>query len=276
MTAIAIWVNDEAPKHPTMWVAADSRISCADASALIEDGAKIFPLPIVCRAPGQDGFFSRISYTHSFGYCFAGSTLIGQNAFLALAPLLGSLAVETDYVPSMADVAAYMHRYLLHTFDDFKARVGKGALFEAAVFGHCGCTNRLTAFHIEPSVEAGIVTLKCSERIDTTPGRPLYLGAEKPNLTERFAAAVDSAAPGRPLYRMPRYVIQDCISEESFSSIGGDVQMGIADSLGFRTLALCKPRVYGKPEAYISYLGRELTPDLQRVGEALVAPPAMV
>ncbi|HET9359883.1 MAG TPA: hypothetical protein VFO58_09035 [Vicinamibacterales bacterium] len=277
MTAIAIWLNDEEPKHPTLWIVADSRISGASAAPLIEDGAKIFSLPVVCRAPGQDGFFSRISYTHSFGYCFAGSTLMGQNAYLALVPLLGNLAARADYVPSMADVASYVHRYLLHTFDDFKSKVGESAMFEVAIFGHCGRTNRLTAFHVEPGRdEAGTWTLKCSEREDIQVGHPLYLGADKSRMMERFAAALGSAAPGRPLSRMPRYVIQDCISDESLPSIGGDVQLGIANSFGFRALALVKPRVYGKPEAYISYLGRELTPDLAQLGEALVAGPAMV
>jgi|SRR5688572_29582001 len=275
MTAIAIWPNDEEPQHPTLWIAADSRISGVDAVPLLQDGAKIFSLPIVCRAPGPNGFFSRVSYAHSFGYCFAGSTLMGQNAYLALVPLLGNLVVRADYVPAMADVASYVHRYLLHTFDDFKARVGERAMFEAAIFGYCGRTNRLTAFHIEPSLDEGIWTLKCFERADITVGHPFYLGVEKTHMMARFAAAVGSVAPGRPLSRMPRHVIQDCISEESFSSIGGDVQLGIADSFGFRAFALVKPRVYGRPEAYISYLGRELTPDLMQVGEALVGGPAL-
>ena len=48
MTAIAIWLNDEEPRHPTLWVAADSRISNTGAALLMEDAAKVFSLPVVC------------------------------------------------------------------------------------------------------------------------------------------------------------------------------------------------------------------------------------
>lgn len=185
---------------------------------MIEDGAKLFSLPVICRAPDAGGFLSRITYAHSFGYCFAGSPLMGQNAYLGVVPLLANLVVVCqDYVPSAADVADYVHRYLLHTFDDFKAIAGKDAMFEVAMFGYCSRTKGLKAFHIEPTLEGGVWTLRCSERADLTVDRPLYLGSEKPVMMQPFASAIGSAAPGRPLSRMPRHVIEDCISEGTFS-----------------------------------------------------------
>ena len=91
MTAIVIWLNDENPQLPSLWVASDSRVSKSKDSRLIDDATKIFALPVVCRSASQNGFFTDITYYHTYGYCFAGSTLLGQNTFLALMPLLSNL-----------------------------------------------------------------------------------------------------------------------------------------------------------------------------------------
>jgi len=174
-------------------------------------------------------------------------------------------------------VARYIHAYLSRTFDDFKGTAGQTSLFEVALFGHCHRAKRLSAFHFRPRLEAGILTLACTERADIVDGHLLYLGAEEARMQERFAAATASGSmPGRPLSRMPRYVIQDCILDDTFPTIGGDLQLGIADSFGFRPFKIVKPRVVGRREAYESYLGRELTADLAVVGEALVGGQALV
>ena len=86
-------------------------------------------------------------------------------------------------------------------------------------------------------------------------------------------AAFMAASAGRRLSRAPRYVIQDLINSEAFPTIGGELQLGIADKFGFRAFPLCKPGISGL--AIIRYLGRELTDDLQYVGKALVGGVAM-
>ena len=277
MTAITIWCNHEVKNNPTLWVAADSRVSGVSNSVLIEDGAKIFSLPVVCRAPGSEGFFSEVSYAHSYGYCFAGSTLMGQNAYLGLVPLLGNLISVHGYVPSITDVGKYVHSYLRHTFDDYKFRVSQKAFFEVALFGYCCHSKTLSAFHFYPQLdEEGIYTMVCSEYLNMKDRSFIYLGDEKTQINERLMVALAGASvPGRPISRIPRHVIQDCIDDESFPSIGGDIQLGIADVFGFRLYALCKPRVVGQGAAYFSYLGRELSEVLTSVGEAKFGGPFM-
>jgi hypothetical protein len=90
-------------------------------------------------------------------------------------------------------------------------------------------------------------------------------------LEERINEALKGrSSHGRPPLRAPRYVIEDVINNQEFPDIGGDIQLGIADVFGFRPYALCKPRVQGKPEAYLSYLGYDLSTDLTKIGEAKV------
>src|SRR5438034_55559 len=62
MTAIAIWCNHEIVESPNLWIAADSRVIAARGSILIEDAAKLFGLPVVCRLPDSHGFFSNVYY----------------------------------------------------------------------------------------------------------------------------------------------------------------------------------------------------------------------
>lgn len=278
MTAIAIWLNNESQEHPALWVAADSRISASHTERiLIEDGAKIFPLQIVSREPGTNGFFSKVSYFHSIGFCFAGNTLMGQNAYLSLAPRLSNLISPTGYVPSMADIAKYVHTHLQLTFNDYKGRVGEHAIFEAAIFGYCHSINALAIVHFRPQISDGMCVLGASTKNGMQPGEFQYLGDKKDLMTRRLSEALSGvSSPERPISRIPRYVIQACIDDESLPTIGGDLQLGIASSFGFQLLTLCKPRIVGQPGAFLSYLGRELTAELSYVGEAQVGGPAIV
>lgn len=276
MTAIAIWCNHEIHDNPALWIAADSRVSDTNYT-LIEDAAKVFSLPVVCRASSEGGFFSNIYYAHTLGYCFAGSTLMGQNAFLGLTPLLSNLVSQTSYIPSLSDIAQHVLSFLSHTFDDYKQRVGLNAVFEVAIFGHCHRENELSAFHFIPEEVNGIIQMTLSVHKGMKDKEFVYLGGDKKamhsDITNAFAG---DPIPGRPLSRIPRYIIQDRIDDDACVNIGGDIQLGIADKFGFRPFTLCKPRVRGQSAAYMSYLGRELTADIARVGEAMVGMPGMV
>lgn len=272
MTAIAIWCNHEVRDNAALWVAADSRVSSENGAILIEDAAKIFGLPVVCRSPGNDGFFSRVYHSHTYGYCFAGSTLMGQNAFLGIIPLLSNLISHSSYVPSLSDIAQHALSLFRRSFDEYKQRVGRGAVFEAAVFGYCYREQCLSAFHFSPKIGSdGIARVVLTPHEGMKENQFIYLGDEKTDLSAQIEEAFSrETVPGRPVSRIPRYVIQDRIDNADCRSIGGDIQLAIADRYGFRPLTLCKPRVRGQPDAYMSYLGRELTPDIAQVGEAMV------
>lgn len=277
MTAICIWRNDEIAGYPGLWVTADSRVTAQQHTVLVEDAAKVLSLPIVCRSPGPDGFFTNIYHSHTVGYSFAGSTLMGQNAYLALVPLLSNLISPQKYVPSLSDVASYIHGYLRKSFDDYKSRVGPGAMFEAAVFGVCAQTGSLSIYHLRPELIDGEYVLSSSAHNSLQDGEFVYLGDERKKVCDAIAAArVEPDQPGRPKSRLPKYIIQDFIDDPRHETIGGDIQLAVADRSGFRPFLLCKPRVEGQPQAYFSYLGREFTDDLIMVGQATVGNLGMV
>jgi len=278
MTAIVIWCNHEVLDNPALWVAADSRVSTTDGAILIEDAAKVFSLPVICRSPGRDGFFSRIYHTNTVGFCFAGSTLMGQNAFLGITPLLSNLISGTSYIPSLYDIANHALAYLSLTFDEYKRRAGQSAVFEAAIFGYCHKEQELSVFHFTPIIkDDGIIRMSLIQYRGMKDKEFVYLGDDKEAMCSKIKEDfTNEPVPGRPVSRIPRYVIQDSIDNSSCESIGGDIQLAIADRFGFRPFTLCKPRVLGQPAAYMSYLGRELTAEISHVGEAMVGMFGMV
>jgi hypothetical protein len=152
------------------------------------------------------------------------------------------------------------------------------------LFGYCSITNTLSAYHFFLKTnESGVFEVNCKLYDNMQEREFLYLGNSAIHMSTQIRAALtvestpmaewEARSKGRPLSRMPRYIIQDHINDESFSTIGGALQLGIADKFGFRAFPLCKPGVNG--QAIISYLGRELTQDLQYVGRALVGGEAM-
>ena len=283
MTAIAIWCNHENAENPGLWVAADTRVSIQSGS-LIDDAAKIFALPVVCRSPGPSGFPEERYHDHTYGYCFAGDTLLGQNTYLALVPLLSNLFSSSRYIPSLADVARYIHSYLSVTFDDCKAHRAERSIFEVALFGYCPKTELLSAYHFSTTREQDVFKVTCQSHENMRQNDFLYLGDEKQHVASQIRTALSAESSpmdefnarhaGRSLSRAPRYVVQAYIDDKSFPTIGGDLQLGIADKFGFRAFRLCRPGTSGL--AIIRYLGRELTHDLQYVGQALVGGVAMV
>jgi hypothetical protein len=276
MTAIAIWHNNEIVTNPALWVAADSRIGSQDGSVLLEDGSKIFPLPVICSSPGDDGFFSRVVHSHTYGYCFAGSTLMGQNAYLAIAPLLTQLAITGSDIPALKDVAEFALKHFELTFSQYRERVGSASMFEAAIFGWCMKTNQLSAFHFLPKIVGDVYRMTCESHEDMRTDNFVYLGDRKEHFSEKIAAAFrGEEALARPLSRIPRYIIEDHIKDESFPTIGGDIQLATTDKFGFQPFMLAKPGDLGQPLRYFSYLGRELTADLIAVGPAFVSTPGM-
>ncbi|WP_071191054.1 hypothetical protein [Trichormus sp. NMC-1] len=284
MTAIAIWFNDENPDSPSLWVAADSRVSKltdvghSGHSTLIDDAAKVFTLPVICKYPGENGLYSRISHYQTYGYCFAGNTLLGQNSFLSIMPLLSNLIANEKYIPPMNCVAEFIYQYLSRSFDEYKVIACNNSAIEVALFGWCHANQKYYIFHYYPSQnEEGEYKINCITHTDLTRKSFIYLGDEKDDLEVKIKEGFNKQdIADIVLSRTPQYVIETHIQNHKYPSIGGDLQLGIANQYGFQPYLICKPRVFGKPEAYLSYLGYELHQDIKNVGYALVGLPGMI
>lgn len=278
MTAIVIWCNSEILEYPTLWAVADSLVSRDSGSPLIGDAAKLFSLPVICKSPSADGFFSTLSSQHTYGYAFAGSTLVGQNTYLSLLPLLTNLISHKPYTPSLSEVAAFLAKYLAVAYEDVKVSMGPDAMFSIAIFGWCPVKLALELYRFQPKkADSGIYEIDCTQYTNWVSTPFVYLGDCSDRVSESIARALrNESTPGRPQSRSPRYVIEDCIRSAEFPKIGGDIQLATANELGFHQYMLCRPRNPGKPEAYFSYLGRELNNQLTQLGGAQIGLLGMV
>lgn len=269
MTAIAIWLNEEQPGNPSIWVAGDSQVSKSNHGvALIDDAVKVAALTIICRKPNATGFFADLLYANTVGYAFAGSTLLGHNIYLALAPLLCNINVVDGITPSLEDVALYVKAYFQSSLETYVLNTQRPSI-EIAIFGYCPVKDALETYCLRLLPGSHGAEVHC----DQMPrGEVTYLGtgSEKIQsaLNDSLIAPVDASRD----YRAPASVIRSLILNENFPGIGGDIQLGYASKQGFTPMALCKPYVPGNPKSFISYLGRPLQ---REIGSAIIGIPAM-
>jgi hypothetical protein len=272
MTGIAIWPSHADSQSPRIWASGDSLISKASGSALIEDGAKIFGIPIVCRSVGIDGLFTDPYFAHTLGYCFAGSTLMGQNSFLSAAPLLMTLTSEEEYVPSIENIANYFLHFMNSSHDYYKLIAREGSQFEAAIFGWCHSASALEAWHFKPCDASGEWRISVDKVDLGVKGRFLYLGDHKDVAEPMLKAELESSTEDE---KAPRKVIQSLIRSEAYASIGGDEQLAMANKYGLQPYQLARSAEPGGPPAIFTHLGIELTDEIAVLGMARVGGPAM-
>ena len=173
----------------------------------------------------------------------------------------------------MEDVAVFVLKFLSRTFDQYKIRVAANAFFEAALFGWCHATGSLEAWHFRPELKGGLWEMAVQRFSSPKSGDFLYLGSYKERISPLLREAMGKA--NGLSERAPRRVVQALIGDESYPLIGGDEQLAIANQHGFQPYTLLRPRVAGKPQAYMSYLGIELSDENAMVGQARVGSPGM-
>ncbi len=211
MTAVVVWKEVPPSGDPFLWVAADSLVSDSSGKQLLGDAAKVFTLTVEIRTPDPNGFFGVNSFRHSLGYAFAGSTLVGQNSYLAINPLLASLVSSQAYIPSFDEISDFIHRYLATTYDDLKLTLAERANFAVLVFGWCprDCELRCTRFVLASNQNNGSTV--ASERVDfALPTSFAYIGDQVKEASELITTGFEEPEkPGFPTARAPRRILEN-------------------------------------------------------------------
>jgi hypothetical protein len=146
-----------------------------------------------------------------------------------------------------------------------------------AVFGYCHRTQQLEIFHFRPVLVQNVYEVGLEAHQNLHAHDFVYLGTDGAALREEISNSFNGEAiPGRPISRAPIFVVRDRIASDESPTIGGELQLAVADRFGLRPFALARPYVLGQSAAYTSYLGRELTDDLTTVGEARASPMMIV
>jgi hypothetical protein len=256
MTVVAIWYE---PHDNAAWIVADTRV-VGTVGTLTESAAKIFPLTVRCFQPGPTGDFDQLVYSTTIGFAFAGSTLPALMLYsVANAFLQHLISVPNVGIPALSDVAATLQRiaelYLTETM----------RTFEFAILGWCATEARYAAFHVKPDDELQprhmvSVPFDLYER-----DAFLLLGNRKAQVSE-IVRGVFTELQGQPLRRAPKIALQRIVQSGDIPEVGGSLQIGTANQLGFILKTMLRPIGPNGPQAELTFLGISVDGEIGRVG----------
>lgn len=248
MTLTATWIAGD-PGSDQLWMASDSRISDAH-GRLIDEGAKLYELPIVSRSPSAAGFFDEQTFGTTVGLLCAGSTLIFQQVYSTLVPTLGNL-IGTNSIPTLEEVAQFVGRMTTLYTRSFGENRPRQARVSLVVGGRDPITGKLAAYELAPDLDSdGLISFN-ARAVDFEGDQVLFTGDLEAigEATSRLEIIRAAPAPGRPYERAALNVIRELALDERYATVGGDVQIGCTTGSAFRRFATISPLSAGQPAA---------------------------
>lgn len=257
LTSIVIWVNENKREYfPGLWAISDSRISSSTGSSqaafstevLTENYPKISVVHVMASSSSDtSSLISR--HIFSFGFAFAGSTLIGSTVREILSTLLSGLR-EIDFydapelsfedkIPTLKEVAELTCRLASTYVVSLGEYRPNSAKIEMAIFGYCRKSNSLRAFRLRNVPEAPTVV-----RMNELPMREREFFV----LGDRISAVESAIVAKRALFnddslnwaRAPISTLLEIAQDDNFRTIGGSVQLCVAGRFGIRHIPLIK------------------------------------
>lgn len=261
MSLIAVWKNEEQPAAPSVWAATDTRIS-DHGSVLIDEGGKLFSLPMLCRSAGADGFFTVPYFAQDLGLACVGATLLYQHVYSCLVPILSSLVGDGDHAPSLEDVAhttSVVTTTYVASLGNYTPQAHHVTL---VLFGYCGVHLAHEAFALRPLFEDQLFVRFEPTQLDLANGQAHFFGDCVPAASTQLDELRASRSVDIVWHRAPINVVRSFVADQAFPTIGGDVQIGFTLGSNFTRVATVAPRVIGQPAA----LMRLNNIDLDRIG----------
>jgi hypothetical protein len=247
MTLTATWIADEG-RAPRLWMATDSRIS-DNGGVLLEEGVKLFELPIVMRGPGASGFFDQVNFQTTIGLACTGSTLVFQQVYATLVPLASNLGGFGDR-PTLFDLASFIGRLATTYIRSFGTTRPNNSTVGIVVAGSDPMSGELLAYDLSASLDSMSMYEFLPNPVDLANSRVHFTGdpsaiLEAERLLDSFRK---SPMPGISCDRAPLNVVRQVISSEVVRSVGGDVQIGFTVGERFRRATTMTPVTPGMPE----------------------------
>ncbi len=282
MTIIATWLNKEKPTSPTLWTLTDSRLSKTDRMPLLNCGAKLFSIRIICLKPDTAGFFTNIYFSTTIGMTFAGSSLMGLSLYAFLSHTLGNLTDPKGLsMPSIEDISVHADAALKQLLINHVETSMNPARCEVSIFGSCSKSQEFNVFHITQRQSNPPIILE-TNKVDISDDIFTHLmGDFKAEISKEIANYRSSLAEKNICWwRSPKKIIQDAINENKYDTIGGGIQIGITfpNPVGFQAYSVIRPIKIGQPAATLLYQNIDLSidPNLQHVGNCVVGVTGMV
>jgi hypothetical protein len=247
MSLVALWRSIESESEPSrLWMAADSRISDRTGT-LLNEGCKLFSVPVRCCQPAPGGSFSQEYYSTSVGMACVGGSLTYSNVYGTLVPLLTNLICDRADIPCMASVGMLAARVTsAYVQSLWEARGDKALQVQLVMGGYCSAHRRLEAYRIMPAQSTESLGKFGSWALDLTAEDVHFFGAHVDDA--KVALRDINAATEHPMGRTvaPLRVIRSFIKSSKYPTIGGDVQIGFTLGPRFERVSTAQPGVYGE------------------------------
>jgi hypothetical protein len=249
MTVVAVWQNNEEPERPTLWMASDSRISDG-VGPLIDEGIKLYELPVICRKPGASGIFDTPYFATTIGIACAGGTLIYQHVYATLVPIFANLIGTGEAVPSVAGLASFAGAITSAYVRSLGGRRPHATVSVSVVVAGHFPGHPPDAFELRPELEHADSILAFAEhKLDLTEDRVHFLGDQRERAQQLLADFRADPRPGVPFERAPLNVIRALIEAPDAPSVGGEVQIGFTTGIGFQRVTTVVPAAGQAPRA---------------------------
>jgi hypothetical protein len=273
LTSIVCWLNQD-DYFGGVWAVSDSRVSGAG-GILTDNCPKLFAIHANSYSPTGDFLRRRPMRVLSFGFGFAGSTLIGANVKEMLATVLGDLRELAYYdapdypfeerIPPLADIAE-LARKLAETYIlSIGVHHPNNAKCELVIFGFCIKSSEFKVFKMSNSPEAhasvGIEDLPVSDR------DLIILGDRKAAIRERILSLRTRFEVGSANWRRaPITTLAAILREAERGSIGGYLQLCTAFRDDVRHLTIT-----ASGEGRFPFVGFDMYRDIGQIGGFLPA-----
>ena len=262
MTLVLSWFNRESETtQPMIWTVADTMISDGFGSAITLEGAKLLEVPIRCKdlsTPSQ-----HIYYQSQIGFAYAGSSLRAFNCFSTLSVILTNLGGHTvrNQLPdawSLLNIARHVLQFY-HIQD---------AVCEICLYGKCPKSGKLFIGTIKPKENVLPLEFEVSLLDDSIESLEyVILGAHKDEVKEILNQKLDETRVdgGLKYWRAPVRLLNDIIRKQSFSDVGGNIQLNFVGTHHFH---MTSASVGGE----MKFRNIDIFQDLPRtVGDCLIA-----
>jgi hypothetical protein len=250
LTLVAVWRADE---HRLMAVA-DTRIIRAPGNVLTEHGPKLLPITIVCRQPGDTGFFDRVTYRTEIGFAYSGSTLSALAAHALSNTLLSKLiGMPNTPPPTLNEIAFFIAGASAEYMREVGQLAGRDGLFSSIVFGCCPQTRELRAFRLDPVLEKASFRIEIQEhrlspiRIGGTAAESSIIIGSSP---DQLVAAIDHQLADAQqrgevhqivAFDAPKRALGTVINSGFDERVGGSIQQAWATAEGFEIIGNLEP-----------------------------------
>jgi hypothetical protein len=266
MTSIICWRNQE--ETDGIWAVSDSRVSTGTC-VMTDNCPKLFS---ICANTFLENDYFKLNPKRlfTFGFGFAGSTLIGTNVKEMLSMFVSNLSElqyydAPDYpfekkLPSLMDVAdlckVIAERYIHSMGQCFP----KSTRCEFVLFGYCIKNKTYTAIKLSNSPESP-AEISISE-VDVSNGAYLILGDQK----ERIAEVIENTKvkfvhQSLNWWRSPFIALANVLREDDAGSIGGYLQFCLSNQLDTRLHFLTSSKEFNA-----KYVGFQLFKDIHTLG----------